>query len=166
MTVSRLPKPIATDPFYVGGSLWFGPVYRLQSCLEPWGKFFVCELSTGNSRHGVSQRQILHYQPIPAPDNQQLHQVDGRALVAVHEAVIGNDAVDQSRRLLVESGMVAVVGPGERGLDGWLVEDSRGSARQKCFVVGADRVGPGDSVVGVSDLPGPSWPYGAEPRPP
>lgn len=159
--LSRIERP---PPFLF--ALWLGPVYRLQSCLEPFGKLVVNELSTGDGRHGVSQQQILHYQPIPTSDDQQFHQVDGRPLVAVHEAVIGNDAVDQSRRFLVESRMVAVIGPCERRLDGRRVEDSWGAARQKRFVVGADCVGPGDSVVRVSDLPGPSWPHAAEPRPP
>ena len=71
-----------------------------------------------NGRDGVGQNQTLHHQSIPASDYQQLHQVESRALVAVHEAVIGNNAVHQSRRLLVEALMVAVIGPDERGLDG------------------------------------------------
>ena len=129
--------------------------YRLQPSFEPCGKFFVSQLSTGNSCHGVSQKQILYRQLIPASDCQQLHQVDSRALVAVHEAVIGNDAVDQSRRLLMEAPMIAVIGSGERGLNGRPVKDSWGAASEKRFVVGADCVGPSDSVVGLSDLPRP-----------
>ena len=97
---------------------------RLQSCLEPRRKFFVSDFSTGHSRHDVCQHQIVHRQPIPASDNQQFHQVDGRPLVAVHKAVIGDDGVDQSGRLLVDTRVVAVVGPDDRGLDGRAVEDS------------------------------------------
>ena len=96
-------------------------------CFEPRRKFLVAQLSTGDGRHDVCDDQILDRQPIPAPDCQQFYKVDRRALVPVHKAVIGNDAVDKGTRLLVDPAVVAVIGPVDCGLDGRTVEDSRGS---------------------------------------
>ncbi len=88
-----------------------------------------------------------------------------RPLVTVHEAVIGNDAVDQSRHFLMYARVVAVIGPCDRGLDDRTVEDSSKAAKQKRFVMGTDGIGPCDSVVAVSDWPRASAPCFAEPRP-
>ncbi len=106
----------------------FGAGDRLQSSFEPRRKFFVIQISPGHSGHDVCQDEILLRQSIPASDRQQFHQVNSRALVAVHEPVIGNDAVDQSRRFLVDARMVSVIGTGDRRFDGRTVEDSRGAA--------------------------------------
>ena len=80
--------------------------------------------------------------------------------------MIGDDAVDESSRLLVDADGSRDIGPGDGGLDGRTVEDSQGAAIQQGLVVGTDRVGPRDSVVVVSDWPRPSWPCVAEPRSP
>lgn len=93
----------------------FGPGERLQSCLEPSGKFVVSQLATGDGRHDVRDNQILHGQPVSASDRQQFHEVESRALVPVHKAVIGDDAVDEGGRLLVNTRVVAMIGPGDGG---------------------------------------------------
>ena len=71
----------------------FGAGARLQSCLEPRGEFVVSQLATGDGRHDVRDNQILRGQPVPASDCQQFHEVESRALVPVHKAVIGDDVV-------------------------------------------------------------------------
>lgn len=101
---------------------------RLQSSFEPRRKFSVIQVSPGHGGHDVGQDEILHGQPIPASDHQQFDQVDSRSLVAVHEAVIADYAVDQSRRLLVDVWMVAVIGTGDCRFDGRPAEDARGAA--------------------------------------
>ena len=103
---------------------------RLQSSFEPRRKCIVTQLAARHVRHGVGDIQILHRQPIAASDSQQLHEIEGRALVPVHEAVIGNDAVDQSGRLLVNALVVTVVGARDRRLDRRTVENSGGAACQ------------------------------------
>lgn len=84
---------------------------RFHAFFELHGEFLVSRLSTGHNRHGVCQDQILHSQPIPASYGQQFHEADGRPLVAVHKAVIGDDGVDEGGRLLVDGWVVAVIGP-------------------------------------------------------
>ena len=101
----------------------FGAGDRLQSVFEPRRKCVVSQLAPGHVRHGVGDDQILDRQPIAASDRQQFHEVQSRALVPVDEAVIGNDAVDQSGRLLVDARVVAVVGAGDRRLDRRTVEN-------------------------------------------
>lgn len=53
-------------------------------------------------------------------------------------AAIGSDAVDRSGDPLVDPVVVAVIRPGDRGLDGRTAEDSRGPAGQKGFIMGTD----------------------------
>ena len=105
-----------------GGSR-FGAGDRLQSFFEPRRKCIVSQLAPGHVRHGIGDVQILDRQPIAASDCQQFHEVESRTLVPIHEAVIGNDAVDQSGRFLVNARVVAVVGAGDCRLDRRTVEN-------------------------------------------
>ena len=90
----------------------------LQSFFEPHGKLVVSDISTGHSRHDICQRQIVDHQSVSASDCEQFHQIDSRALVAVHKAMIRHDAVNQCGRFLVDARVVAVIRPGYRRLDG------------------------------------------------
>lgn len=80
--------------------------------------------------------------------------------------MIRNDPMNQRCRLLMDETVVAMVGASEGRPNRVLVNDSRGSAVQKRFLMAPNRVRPGDAVVPSTDLPEPSWLSGASPRSP
>lgn len=124
--------------------------------LKPLHEVVVAHLSASHTRYDFHYNLVALDEVISASLRQQLGQVEGRPLVPVHKTVVGDDPVKQRCRLLVDSSMVTVVGPGNCRLYRIRVENSRGAALPECFVVATNCIGPCDSVMCFSDLPAPS----------
>lgn len=65
--------------------------------------------------------------------------------------MVADDAVDQCGRLLMNASVIAVVRASNRRLNRVLVDDPRGSAMLKRFLMAADGIRPGDAVVSLTD---------------
>lgn len=115
--------------FQSGGSR-FGAGDRLQSFFKPRRKSVVTQFAPCHGCHGVGDDQILDRQPKATSHRQQFREVESSALVPVHKAVIGHDAVYQGGRLLVDADVVTVLGRGDRRLDRRTVQNAWGTASQ------------------------------------
>lgn len=122
-----------------------------QAFLEPLHKFFAAYFASGYTRNDVCQYQIVFYQAVVAPHRHQFDQIHSRTFVAVYEAVVGYDAVNEGGGLLMNASMIAVIGPRNRRLDCLRTEYPRCAPIFERFLVTANRVGPGDPVVAFSD---------------
>ena len=75
---------------------------------------------------------------------------ESRSFVAIRKSVICNDPVHQRGRLLVDTGVIAVVRASECGLNRMFTYDPWSAAMSKCFLMAANRIGPGDAVMPAS----------------
>lgn len=69
--------------------------------------------------------------------------------------MIGNDAVNQCSRLLMNKPVIAVVWAGECRLDRVRIDNSRGTPMCKRRLMSVKRVGQRDAIVPLTDLPVP-----------
>ena len=74
--------------------------------------------------------------------------------------------MNEHGRLLMDASVVAMVRASQCRLNRMLVEDPRGPAMLKGFLMAANRVGPGDAIVSLTDSPIPSWLSGVSSRSP
>ena len=129
-----------------------------QATSEPRRKIVVSEVATRDGDQHLDDRVVILLQRVPAPLNQQLHEVKGRALVPVREPLIRNHGMDQRRPLVVDEAVVAVVRTRQGRLDHVRVQDPRRAAAAKGGFMPTNGIVQGDAVVPSSDLRAPPLP--------
>ena len=162
---ARLHGPSSRSPLRRGSrSASARPTLRCianQAPPEPVRKIVRAQFTPRNVDQHLDDDLVALLQRVSASSGQQLDKIERRALVAVRESVIGDHAVDQCRRLLVNQAVVPVIGTSQRRLYRGRVEDSRQAPVAQRRIVAANGVPPSYPVVAPTDLRAPASPSAA-----
>ena len=82
--------------------------------LEPIDECVVSDGAVGNGEDEIDDSAIVGVQPVAASPEQEFDDIECGALVAVDEAMVGDDPVEERGSFPVNAAMIPVVGPAER----------------------------------------------------
>ena len=81
---------------------------------EPFDQRVVSDRAVGNPEDGVDNSAIVGVQLAAALPEHALDDIQLGPFVAVHEALVGDDPVEERGSFPMNAAVIPVVGPGER----------------------------------------------------